>query len=201
MLIAGPDDVRIIARAEFYGGGDINRIHQLDYEVTKIILSVITLFDDLEKQRLIFLYGNLLLNNQTMEIGDRPVGESIEYNFNYSDVRQIIYEYVGREIFITETLKDIVKNNFVSREDRRLLRELRLTQGGVGLTFLALAFSIYGTMWHTGTVTVENDVKSPARVTLKEEQVAIIQKTADEVIGIKRILQNRLKKPKPTNHY
>lgn len=136
-------------------------IRKLDDDLTRKLLTIVTLFEYLSEKRLAFFIG---------DIDFKALGEvwaDTEYVDNYfleKEVKELLYKYTRKRIYISETLKVIARNGFKTDEEvetdkaeEHNNRQLFFTQIAVAITFLGLLVSIAIPILGTTAVDIKNN--------------------------------------------
>lgn len=129
---------------------------KIDREVSRIIISIIRLFEDLEKWRLIHLSGDNKL--KVLGIGSHDRDQFQTCNFINDDLKPKIFNYARKEIFPSEALKVLVKEKFRTPAQKNL-RTTQITTGvAVAGLIIAAIGSVVIPLAKENTVTIKNDV-------------------------------------------
>lgn len=135
-------------------------LKSFDDEVSKMLLTTVKLFEYLEEHGLAYYLGDLDFKS----LGQ--VWSDVEYetcNFLEAESKALIYKFTRKKIYLTETLRDLVENNFKSEEEIRheknqesIKKQLKRTQIALILTFVGLLASIFLPMLSTTDINIKN---------------------------------------------
>ncbi len=121
-------------------------IRKLDDDLTRKLLTIVTLFDYLSENRLAFFVGDMDFET----LGEKWDGaEYLQCDFLDKETKELLYKYTRKKIYISETLKVIADNGFKTNEEikaekieRHNKNQLLATQIAVVFTFIGLVISI-----------------------------------------------------------
>ncbi|GAB7562079.1 hypothetical protein LG202_01180 [Methylobacillus methanolivorans] len=139
--LKSPTDVSIQIRDEALEQNSLDWIRSVDSDISKKLLIVVALFEYLEAQKLVYLVGDLDLQS----LGE--VGADTEYTrfeFLDDDLKPLIYKYSRKKIFISETLRAFVNNQFKTDEELRHEKEVSVISDQLKFTRIALGIAIVG---------------------------------------------------------
>lgn len=129
----------------------------------------------METQKLVYFVGDFDLNS----LGEVWVDTKYtRCEFLDDDLKPLIYKYSIRKIFVLETLRVFVKNDFKTDEEKRHDREVSSISNQLKLTRIALGVTIAGLMVPI-FVTSIIDIKNVLIVTELNEKT--ITKTRDAI--------------------
>lgn len=135
---------------------------KIDKEASKLLLSVIALFEYLEEQKLAHFIGTASINSLGM------VQANAKYTrceFLDNDLKPLVYRFSRTKIFVSETLRVFAKNGFRTDEEIRqdkelssLEKQLNVTRIALFITILGLIASILVPVFVTSTIHIKNDM-------------------------------------------
>ncbi|MFS1467951.1 hypothetical protein BCU33_018020 [Vibrio lentus] len=151
-------NVSVMLKEHYLTIVDINEVNS---HISDLFLSIVVLFDDLVKERFIYFTGDY----QFSALGNVFVGEQyVMLDIIDTDLKEKIHSYTTRKFFITENLKEFVKNDYQSKEEIAQANELKLankqlryTRIALGTTFLGLMVSILVPILSTTSITLEDE--------------------------------------------
>lgn len=159
--LKSPTDVSIQIRDEALQENGLDWIRSVDSDISKKLLIVVALFEYLEAQKLVCLVGDLDLQS----LGGVWVDTNYtRCEFLDDDLKPLIYKYSRKKIFISETLRAFVNNQFKTDEELRHEKEvsvisdqLKFTRIALGITILGLLISILVPILVTSAIDIKND--------------------------------------------
>jgi len=160
--LKSPEDVSIQVRDEALEEKGLDWISSVDSEISKKLLIVVALFEYLEKQKLVYFVGDLDLNSLGEVWSDTKY---IKFEFLDDDLKPLIYKYSRRKIFVLETLRVFVNNDFKTDEEIRhdkevssISEQLKFTRIALGMTIAGLIISIMVPILVTSAIDIKNDL-------------------------------------------
>jgi hypothetical protein len=160
--LKSPKDVSIQVRDDALNENGLDWIRDVDSEISKKLLIVVALFEYLEAQKLVYFVGDLDLNS----LGE--VWADTKYTrceFLDDDLKPLIYKYSRRKIFVLETLRVFVNNDFKTDEEIRhnkevlsISEQLKFTRIALGMTIAGLIISIMVPILVTSAIDIKNDL-------------------------------------------
>lgn len=159
--LKSPTDVSIQIRDEALQQNGLDWIRSVDSDISKKLLIVVALFEYLESQKLVYLVGDLDLQS----LGEVWVDANYtRCEFLDDELKPLIYKYSRKKIFISETLRAFVNNQFKTDEELRHEKEvsaisdqLKFTRIALGMTILGLLISILVPILVTSAIDIKND--------------------------------------------
>lgn len=186
-------DVSIQIRDDALNTNGIDWIRSVDKDISTKLISVVSLFEYLETQKLVYFVGDLNIDS----LGEVWVGTKYtRCEFLDDDLKPIIYKYSRKKIFVSETLRVFVENGFKTDEELRhekevssMSEQLKFTRIALGATFLGLLISIFVPILVTSEIDIKNDriITELSPKTIESAQVAFsksISPVVDELAGI-----------------
>jgi hypothetical protein len=172
----------------------------IDEKLSKILLTTVKLFEYLETQGLAYFIGNV----NCERLGQVWIGEQYSTcDFLESESKRLIYQYARKNIYITEELGSLLKNDFQSNEQIRhkevletTKKELFFTRSAFLLSFIGLLSSILVPFFSTTKVEV---VKEIAVSNMSSSINTVAEKIDTDVKNIDKIEEESrdLKKGEP----
>lgn len=160
--LKSPKDVSIQVRDDALNENGLDWIRNVDSEISKKLLIVVALFEYLETQKLVYFVGDLDLKS----LGE--VWADTKYTrceFLDDDLKPLIYKYSRRKIFVLETLRVFVNNDFKTDEEIRhnkevlsISEQLKFTRIALGMTIVGLIISIMVPILVTSAIDIKNDL-------------------------------------------
>ena len=158
----GPQDVCIQIESAYINVPDFFR--KVDFRISKMLVTIIALFEDLEKQRLAFFSGDADIDCLGVRCGNT---EYARCDFLDKDLMPPVYKYARRRIYVSETLRVLAKNGFKTEEElhheqelQNVRRQLRFTNYALRIAILGLFASVLVPIgvakWITGTIMITN---------------------------------------------
>ena len=152
-------NVTIQVKKDMINKGKID-LGSFDNEVSKMLLTTVKLFEYLEAHGLAYYIGDL----DNKSLGQVWTDEEYETcNFLEAESKALIYKFTRKKIYLTETLRDLVENEFKSEEEIRheqnqasTTKQLKHTQIALALTFIGLLASILLPMISTIDINIKN---------------------------------------------
>ncbi|WP_320055761.1 hypothetical protein [Desulfuromonas thiophila] len=184
------NDVSIQIRDEALNANAIDWIRSVNEDISKNLLSVVSLFEYLETQKLAYFVGDLNIDS----LGE--VCTDTEYKrceFLDDDLKPIIYKYSRKKIFVSETLRVFVEKGYKTDEELRhetemssMSEQLKFTRIALGATFLGLLISILVPIYVTSAINIKNDriITELSPRTIELAQVAFSKSISPAVDGL-----------------
>jgi hypothetical protein len=133
--------VTIKVRKEHLKGSNQEVFKEVDWKVSKIIISVTDLFRHLEETGMIILYGNY----NAKAIGNKWQNEPYQTcNFIDDDLMPRIYQLARRRVFVSESLRKLVEDKFLTQEEIRHNEEMASAQRSLKISWVANGVAIVG---------------------------------------------------------
>jgi len=136
---------------------DPNTLRVLDDELSKFLLTTVKLFEYLENNGLAYFLGNLELESLGQVWANT---EYVSCEFLEEESKTLLNKYTKKKIYVTEELRELVRNKFKPQERIRWERELFHTRVAVLITFLGLLASILVPLLSTSIVEIKNQTKT-----------------------------------------
>lgn len=163
--VTSPTDVTIQIKSDDLEHNTANYgtdwIRKLDDDLTRKLLTIVTLFDYLSENRLAFFVGDMnfeVLGEKWTDV------EYLQCDFLDKETKELLYKYTRKKIYISETLKVIVGNGFKTDEEiktekieRHNKNQLLLTQLAVFFTFIGLVVSIVLPIFGVTVIDIKNN--------------------------------------------
>lgn len=166
-------DVSIQIRDEALAENGLDWIKEVDEDISKKLLTTVSLFQYLEEEKLAYFVGELDLNS----LGE--VWSDTNYTkceFLDDDLKPLIFRYSRKKIFVSETLRTLENNDFKTVEELRHQEEvssmkgqLNLTRAALGFTLIGLLVSILVPIFVTSSVEIKNGGVSQVLGAIKNE--------------------------------
>lgn len=194
--IDSPDDVNIMLLEDEFNkvnpNDQLTLIKEIDYKIAKLLLTVISLFDYLEKQRLIFFTGDFEISHLGIKVENMVY---VKCDFLENDIKALVYNYGRKRLFVSETLKFIVSNGFKTTEDLKIEHDikstnfqLRLTQIGMIIALLALFATICLPIFYTCTVKIANE---SININIDGDLTKTINRIESDIANMKAIISKK----------
>lgn len=139
--ITSKDNVTLqINKSVIHNGIDL-RI--LETDIKGKLLTIVMLFEYLAEKRLMFFVGDTKLLN----LGSKTVNEeytTADFYKEHKEIKELIHKYSSKEIFVSETLRVLAKNDFKSKEQLKNEEEKRSRNKQLRFTQFALILSLLG---------------------------------------------------------
>lgn len=153
-------EVTIKVREKDFNRANPEVLKNIDWKVSKIIVSVIDLFRHLEETGLVVLYGNY----ETETIGNKWQDEPyLTCNFIDIDLMPRIFRLARRRIFVSESLRNLVEAGFLTQEEihhndqmASARRSLNISWIANGVAICGLLASLLMPIFKSDTVTIAN---------------------------------------------
>lgn len=157
--VSSNDNVSVKIKSDYLDKIDVNDFNS---HVSELLLTIVILFDNLVNDRFLYFTGSYEFNS----LGHRFVGEDYTtLNIIDTDLMEKVHSYTTRKFFITEDLKEFVKNGYQSKEQVKQAKDLKLAVEQLKYTRIALGFSLLGLVasivvpiLSTSSVTLENEL-------------------------------------------
>lgn len=152
------------------------KIEAAEHNVSRIVLPTVLLFEYLAANGFARFTGNL---KQTA-IGKKYVNESYtRCDFLDSEIKEIIYKYTQKRIYLTEALRVFVASGFKTEEALRHEEELGAIKLQLKITILALIISTVGLLasillpiFNSSAVRLVNDKVTLSITINKNEEIS-----------------------------
>ncbi|MGJ8724601.1 MAG: hypothetical protein ACSHYB_08595 [Roseibacillus sp.] len=153
-----------------------NQIKKLDWEVSKIIVTVVELFKYLEESRLVLGAGKY----KPSAIGTVWQDEEyIDCHFVAEDVKPSIYKLAGKQFWVSQSLRELAERNFASQEEIRhkaeiagAQRNLRNSKIATRIAMAGLIISLILPFSKSDSVTISNE---SLKATVEVPELKILQ--------------------------
>lgn len=150
-------NVSIHIREELVGHTAQISMQEIEDKIWKFVLTTFKLLEYLEDNKLIYLLGN----SRATSIGNiQSDVKYVECDFLEEEAKILVYNYIGKRIYVTEDLKELARSNFKSKEQIDREKELRYTRIALLIAFLGILASILAPFWLTSTVRIANQIKT-----------------------------------------
>ncbi|WP_100218338.1 hypothetical protein [Pseudoalteromonas distincta] len=157
--VKSESDVKIQVKNSVLNSGSLD-LNYFDDTVSKMMLTVVMLFEHLEDESLAYFIGDLDFCSVGTVCSDE---EYTPCDFLENESKALIYKYTRKKIFISESLKVLAKNEFKSEEVIRhessqaaIKKQLAYTQIALGLTFVGLLVSVFLPMFSVSDINIKN---------------------------------------------
>lgn len=133
---------------------DISYVIKRNTEVCELILEVVNLIQLLEKEHYIMTLrrANQFQNPMSMGRGivNLPCSSS---DIPDSNITNLLIEYCEKEIYVTEEFRLFCNRGFISRDEQRFQKQIKLTYGALIISIFALFFN---TSFNVYTLIINN---------------------------------------------
>ncbi len=139
--------------------------------VPKMLLNTMLLFEYLDKENLVYFMGDLELNSIGMKIEDADI-KYIKCDFFDDELKKLIYKYARKKIFVLESLRVLIQNNFKTDQEIRSKKKPFSKKLKPYFPWVALFFSVSVPLIIAYSVTSTIDIKnSPLITELNENSI------------------------------
>jgi len=184
--IDSPENIYLQIDNDLINNSGIEAIRELEFQINRQILTIVSLLEYLEKNRLAFFIGDL----DTKMLGNNSKGSGNEYtpslNFIEKENKILLYKYARKRIFVSESLIVLVRDNFLSKEELRhreiqksTYKQLKYTLRALWVTVIGLLFSIFSHYFNIGKTEIMN---KPLGVTLNDSSQVISKIQLNKII-------------------
>lgn len=134
-------EVTIKVRDENLKGASPDVFKDIDWTVSKIILSVTDLFRHMEETGLVVLYGDYNAEAIGNQWQDEPYQTC---NFIDDDLMPRIYQLARRRVFVSESLRKLAEDEFLTQEEIRHNEEMASARRSLKISWVANGVAIIG---------------------------------------------------------
>jgi len=121
---------------------DLNYVKKRNTEVCELILEVVNLIQLLEKEHYIMTLRRANQFQNPMSMGRGIVNlPCISSDIPDSNITNLLIEYCEKEIYVTEEFRLFCNRGFISRDEQRFQKQIKLTYGALIISILALLFN------------------------------------------------------------
>lgn len=183
------------------------KMQDAEDNVSKVLIPTVLLFEHLEANGFAHFTGNLDFSS----IGDESSDEVYtRCDFLDDEIKELIYKYTRKRIYLAESLRVFVNNGFKTEDDLRHERELDAAKSQLNITRLALLVTFFGLLasifvpiFSTSTVRIVNEdaaldgyVNEPGATSVtKNQNVDVSDEPIDETLQDVSAAPNRDKDP------
>jgi hypothetical protein len=123
---------------------ETSKILDRTYEITRDILTAVTLIKMLEREGYIMLIQRATDLPSTSKFG-RCIGNmpSIRHHFSDRNIAELLIEYNFKEIEITEEFKRFCDRGFIGRDEQRFRKQISITISALVVAILALLVNTF----------------------------------------------------------
>jgi hypothetical protein len=145
---------------------ELSKIEVINNELFERIFLAVSLVHYFKNEGLISLYQKSVIPEETI-IGTTPTTGLGLYTFLPDEfIKNLLLEYTDKMLLITTEFKNLARNNFISREEKRQIRANNLAWSGITI---AIITSLVG-FWYSYLQYKSNDLND-INDNLKKEQV------------------------------
>ena len=121
---------------------DLNYVKKRNTEVCELILEVVNLIQLLEKEHYIMTLRRANQFQNPMSMGRGVVNlPCISSDIPDSNITNLLIEYCEKEIYVTEEFRLFCNRGFISRDEQRFQKQIKLTYGALIISILSLLFN------------------------------------------------------------
>ena len=121
---------------------DLNYVKKRNTEVCELILEVVNLIQLLEKEHYIMTLRRANQFQNPMSMGRGIVNlPCISSDIPDSNITNLLIEYCEKEIYVTEEFRLFCNRGFISRDEQRFQKQIKLTYWALIISILALLFN------------------------------------------------------------
>jgi len=176
-------------------------LNSIDDTVSKMMLTVVMLFEHLEDESLAYFIGDLNFSR----VGTIYSGENYTpCDFLENESKALIYKYTRKKIFISESLKVLAINGFKSEEVIRhelsqsaIKKQLTYTQIALALTFVGLLVSVFLPMFSVSDINIKN---TTLNTTLDKSTLDAISRDSNVILTQVKDTKNRIEAESKKNN-
>jgi hypothetical protein len=147
-------DVAIMVRSEARKEHDGTWLTEVDGKISRLLLTTVKLFEFLERNELAFFIGDYDIKTLGETWVDTPYDRC---EFLEPESKALIYKYTRKKVYVSESLKELSKNDFKPPDQIRYEREVLATRIALGVTFAGLIASILVPVLGTTAVRIQNN--------------------------------------------
>lgn len=135
--------IRVTISSQNHTDEDTSYVIKRNTEVCELILEVVNLIQLLEKEHYIMTLRRANQFQNPMSMGRGIVNlPSISSDIPDSNITNLLIEYCEKEIYVTEEFRLFCNRGFISRDEQRFQKQIKLTYGALKISILALLFNI-----------------------------------------------------------
>lgn len=121
---------------------DFSYVKERNTEVCELILEVVNLIQLLEKEHYIMTLRRANQFQNPMSMGRGIVNlPCISSDIPDSNITNLLIEYCEKEIYVTEEFRLFCNRGFISRDEQRFQKQIKLTYWALIISILALLFN------------------------------------------------------------
>lgn len=121
---------------------DFSYVKERNTEVCELILEVVNLIQLLEKEHYIMTLRRANQFQNPMSMGRGIVNlPCINSDIPDSNITNLLIEYCEKEIYVTEEFRLFCNRGFISRDEQRFQKQIKLTYWALIISILALLFN------------------------------------------------------------
>lgn len=133
---------------------DFSYVKKRSTEVCELILEVVNLIQLLEKEHYIMTLRRANQFQNPMSMGRGIVNlPCISSDIPDSNITNLLIEYCEKEIYVTEEFRLYCNRGFISRDEQRFQKQIKLTYGALIISIFALFFN---TSFNVYTLIINN---------------------------------------------